>query len=295
MNLMKKIICHLGYRGVFDGLDDKSFLSLYYWCIFGKKLNWDNPKTFSEKLQWLKLYDRRDEYTTMVDKYEVKKYVADCIGKQYIIPTLGVWNQFDEIDFDSLPEQFVLKCTHDSGGLVICKDKAKLNKKVAKDKIERSLKKDYYLSGREWPYKNVKRLIIAEQYMEDSVSKELRDYKFFCFNGEVRCFKIDFDRYVEHHANYYSRDCELLPFGEAKYPPLYDKKLDIPSEIPQMIILAEKLARKTSFVRIDFYDVDGKIYFGEITFYPASGLGVFTSAEWDKKLGDWILLADVKK
>lgn len=276
----------------FKILSDKKYISTKYEYIFNKRLNLNNPQTFNEKLQWLKLYDRKPEYTTMVDKYAVKKYVADIIGEEYIIPTFGVWNHFDEIDFEKLPNQFVLKCTHDSGGLVICKDKAKLDKVVAKKKLETSLKNNYYWSGREWPYKNVKPRIIAEQYLSDVQANDLYDYKFFCFGGEVRCFKVDFDRFIEHHANYYDKEGNILKFGEVDLPPIYDKNIKMSKNIGKMLELAEKLTEQQPFLRADFYDANGKIYFGELTFFPASGFGKFTSEEWDLKLGEWIQLPD---
>lgn len=169
--------------GLYDGMDDETFLKMAYKRKFGKELDLNNPVTFNEKLQWLKLNDRKPEYTEMVDKFMAKKYVASIIGQEHIIPTLGVWSRFDDIDFDKLPTQFVLKCTHDSGGLVVCKDKSNLNKKAAKKKIEKSMKTNYYKGGREWPYKNVKPQIIAEEYMEDISGNGLTDYKFYCFNG----------------------------------------------------------------------------------------------------------------
>ena len=289
----EKVIRKLKYWHMLDDLSDEKYLKIMYWASMHKKLNLSNPRSFNEKIQWLKLYDRKPEYTQMVDKYEAKRYVADRIGNQYIIPTLGVWNHFDEIDFDSLPNQFVLKCTHDSGGLVICRDKNKLNLNEAKKKIEKSLATNYYYNGREWPYKNVKPRIIAEKYMEDKETKELRDYKFFCFGGEVRCFKVDFDRFIEHHANYYDKDKNLLKFGEANYPPVYSREIEMSSNIDTMISFAEQLSKNIPFLRADFYDVDGKTYFGELTFYPASGFGNFTSEEWDNVLGKWIELPQI--
>ena len=229
-----------------------------------------------------------------MDKYAVKDYAANIIGEQYIIPTLGVWEHFDEINFDELPNRFVLKCTHDSGGVIICKDKDMLDKAAAKCKMENNLEYNYYWPGREWPYKNVKPRIIAERYLPDNAAKqrdgEVRDYKFFCFNGKVNCFKIDFDRFTEHKANYYSRDKELLKFGERVCPPDFSKNLEIPSNIDAMIQLAEKLSKKYPFMRVDLYDVEGKIYFGELTFYPASGFGSFIPEEWDFKLGELLKL-----
>ena len=283
----KKLTSEWGRR-----FSDEEYLCRVFKLKMGKKLNLKDPQTFNEKIQWLKLYDRKPEYTKMVDKYEAKNYVAERIGEQYIIPTLGVWESFGDIDFESLPEQFVLKCTHDSGGLVICRDKENFNIEEARRKIETSLKREYYWLWREWPYKNVKPRIIAEKYMEDSKTSELRDYKFFCCNGEVKCFKIDFDRFTNHCANYYDIQMNQLPFGEAYYPPNYNKKLAEPKNLEQMIALATLLSKDVPFLRVDFYNVDDEIYFGELTFYPAAGCGPFTSEEWDKKLGDWIKLPE---
>lgn len=269
-------------------LPDELYLKIQYRRTVGKKLNLDNPTTFNEKIQWLKLHDRKDIYTTMVDKYTAKKYVADIIGDEYIIPTFGVYNKFEEINFDELPEQFVIKCTHDSGGLVVVDDKNKLDINVARTKINTSLRRNFYYSGREWPYKNVKPRIIVEKYMHDSSANELRDYKFFCFNGLVKCFKIDFNRFVKHQANYYDTNGNLLKFGEIVCPPDFKKKLDMPINLSQMVKLAEKLAKGFPFLRVDFYEVNEKIFFGELTFYPASGMGKFKPEIWDRRLGDMI-------
>ena len=274
-----------------DGyIPDRLYLQMLYRRLLNKKLDLHSPKSFNEKMQWLKLYDRRPEYTTMVDKFAVKKYVADMIGEEYIIPTLGKWDRPEDIEWDKLPEQFVLKCTHDSGGLVICRDKSKLDKQAAMDKLRFSLRRDYFKAGREWPYKDVPRQIMAEKYMEDATLVDLRDYKFFCFNGKVKVFKVDFDRHIEHHANYFDRTGKLLPYGENACPPILDKQLSIPENLPQMIALAEKLAKDKSFVRIDFYNINEHIYFGEITFFPAGGLGSFNKEEFDYMMGDWIQL-----
>lgn len=271
-------------------LPDKIYLKLKFYIIFHKKLNLKSPTTYNEKLQWLKLYNRKKIYTQMVDKYEVKKYVANIIGEEYIIPTLGVYDKFDDIDFQKLPKQFVIKCTHDSGGLVICKDKDSFNYEQAKIKINKSLKNNYFYSGREWPYKNVKPRIIIEKYMEDMKTKELRDYKFFCFDGKVECFKIDFNRQTRHQANYYDKNGNLLKFGEEICPPDFTEKLELPINLRLMIELAEKLSKGIKFIRVDFYEMNEKAYFGELTFYPASGFGKFIPKEWDMKLGEWIKL-----
>lgn len=274
-------------------ISDKAYLSLQYRCIIGKSINWDNPTSFTEKLQWLKLYNRRPEHRTMVDKYRVKEYVAQTIGYEHIIPTYGVWDRFEDIDFDSLPNQFVLKCTHDSGGLVICKDKQKLDKKAARRKIEKSLHRDYYLAGREWPYKNVPKRIIAEKFITPSqktLTADLPDYKFFCFNGKVKFFKVDFGRFVEHHANYYSPEGKLLNFGEKGFDPDPNYPIELPINLGEMISLAEKLSENEPFLRVDFYNVNGKIFFGELTFYPASGMGQFNPTEYDDWIGNLLSL-----
>ena len=281
------ILVTLSKRNIIK-VSDETFLKILYKFIINKELNLKNPQTFNEKLQWLKLNDRKDIYTTMVDKYEVKKYVSAIIGKEYVIPTLGVYDKFNEIDFKKLPNKFVIKCTHDSGSVIICKDKKKFDIKMAKKKINKALKHNYYYTGREWPYKNVKPRIIIEEYMQDEKLKELRDYKFFCFNGKVNLFKVDLDRFLEHRANYYDKNLKLLKFGEEVCPPDFEKKIEIPKDIMKMIELAEKLSNEKKFVRIDFYYTNKKIYFGEMTFYPASGFGKFTSEDWDYKLGKWI-------
>ncbi len=271
-------------------IPDKLYLNLMYYKHFRKWIDFKKPTTFNEKLQWLKLNHRKLEATQCVDKYLVKAYVADKLGEAYIIPTLGVWDTFDAINFDSLPNQFVLKCNHDSGSIVICKDKKQFDKEAARQKLTKGLKRSGYWYGREWPYKDVQPKIIAEQYMEDTLTSDLRDYKFFCFNGKVKCFKVDFDRYEKHGANYYDTNSMLLPFGEVCCPPDPTKHIAIPESIGQMMAFAECLASDTPFVRVDFYVVNGAIYFGELTFYPASGLGKFTSSEWDIVLGEWLAL-----
>lgn len=284
---MKTLIKHL--------LPDRIFLHYSYWRRMNKKLNLKKPKTFNEKLQWLKLYDRQPIYTTMVDKYAVKQYIADKIGQQYIIPTLGVWDTFDEIDFAMLPNQFVLKCTHDSGGLVICKDKSCLDLKSAKEKITKSLKQNYYWRGREWPYKNVPPRIIAEQYMEDRETQELRDYKFFCFNGEPKMVLVCADRYSVDglRENFYDTDWNLMPVQRRTHPNT-DYKIDKPENLSEMLELVRVLAKDIPFSRIDFYVINKKSYFGEITFYPASGFEAFQPEKWDEIMGSWLTLPNAR-
>lgn len=283
---------YLTAMGLTHWMSDERFLKKEYYLAMGKTLNLNTPKTFNEKLQWLKLYNREPQYTMMVDKYAVKQYVASKIGSQYIIPTLGVWNHFDEIDFDELPNQFVLKCTHDSGGIVICKDKLKLDKRAAKQKLEYYLKRKYYYVHREWPYKNVKPRIIAEKYMSNDNGEDLNDYKLMCFNGQVKATFVCSDRFSEDglKVTFYDTNWKRMPF-ERHYPA---SKTDIarPKTYDEMLILAEKLAFQIPFVRVDFYEVHGRVYFGELTFFPGSGYEEFTPEEWDKKLGDWINLCE---
>lgn len=274
-------------------IPDKMFLSLKYRIKMGKTLDWKNPQTFSEKMQWLKLYNRKSIYTNMVDKYAVKKYVANIIGDEYIIPTIHIWDNAEEIDFNLLPAQFVLKATHDSGRVIICKDKSKLDTSQAIKEMNKSLKRNFYSVTREWPYKNVPRRIIAEKFMSSDKktdTSDLRDYKFFCFSGKVHFFKIDFGRFIEHHANYYSPDGCLLDFGESEFAPIPNANFKLPENLNEMILLAEKLAGDEPFIRVDLYNVDGKIYFGELTFFPNSGFGKWTTYDADFNIGKLITL-----
>lgn len=274
-------------------LPDYIFLQIKYRYKFNKKLDLKKPQTFNEKLQWLKLYDRNPEYTKMVDKYEAKKYVANIIGEEYIIPTLGVYDKFEDINFATLPNQFVIKCTHDSGGLIICKDKTKLNIKEARKKINKSLKRNYFYTGREWPYKNVKPRIIAEQYMVDESGTELKDYKFFCFNGEPKLLFVAKDRPYATKFNYYDMDFKKLPFKQ--HYKNFNDYIEKPKGFEKMIELSRKLSKDIPHVRVDFYDINGKVYFGELTFYHLSGFEKFEPNEWDKKLGDMLELPRERK
>lgn len=269
---------------------DKAYLKILYKYKLKKKLNIDNPKTFNEKLQWLKLYDRKPEYTKMVDKYEVKQYVKDIIGEEHIIKTLGVWNKFEDIDFNKLPNKFVLKCTHDSGSSVICTDKSKFDIEEAKKKINRYLKRKYFLNTREWPYKNVKPRILIENYMEDYKNEDLLDYKFMCFNGKVKCEFVCSERRSSEGlaVDFFDTNWNHLPF-ERHYRNL-NKKIERPSKLEEMIELAEKLASNIPFVRVDFYEINGDIYFGELTFFPGGGFEEFNPEEYDEEMGSWLVL-----
>ena len=273
-------------------IPDKLYLHIKYYLRMGKRLHLKNPQTFNEKLQWLKLYGRRPIDTILSDKFAVKEYISKTIGPEYVIPLLGVWERFDDIDFNQLPDQFVLKCTNDSGGIVICKDKSQFDKEAARGILSRSLKTDYYIYSREKAYKNIPKRIIAEEYKENKQTGELFDYKFFCFNGEVKLFKIDFGRFTEHHANYYSPKGELLPLIEMGYPPKPDANINLPHGLEKMVALAEKLSKGLPFVRIDFYEVVNQILFGEFTFSPAGGMTPYLPDGWDLKMGEWIVLPE---
>ena len=291
---MNRMIKELGKK-VVAFIPSKLWLTWRFKQRLGYRMDWKNPKTFNQKLQWLKVYDRNPEYTKMVDKYEAKKYVAERIGEEYIIPTLGVWDRFDDIDFDSLPDQFVLKCTHDSGGLVICRDKSTLDKAAAKKKIEYSLAQNYYATSKEWPYKNVKPRIIAEKYMEDSKTAELRDYKFFAFDGKAKAMFIASERYGAEETKFDFYDMEFNHLDLRNGHPNSNAKIDKPVCFDQMRELAEKLSKGIPQLRVDFYEVDGKIYFGELTFAHWSGMTPFEPQEWDKTFGDWITLPKKNK
>lgn len=273
-------------------LPEDTFLKYRYRLLMKRPLDLDNPKTFNEKMQWLKLYNRKSIYTTMVDKSLAKDYVAEKIGSEHIIPTLGVWNNFDEIDFSKLPNQFVMKSTNGGGGsgVVICQDKAKFNLLYAKERLEKSMNVSTSKLQGEWVYKDIHPRIIVEKLMKDTEDGDLKDYKFFCFNGKVFCFKVDFGRFTEHHANYYNAKGELLPFGETICPPDFNYQISMPPNLSQMITLAERLSEGHPFLRVDFYNINSKIYFGECTFYPNSGFGTFVPEEWDEKLGELIVL-----
>ena len=275
-----------------QSLNDEEFLKKAFKFNMRKELNLDNPQTFSEKLQWLKLYNRKPEYTVMVDKYLVRDYIAKTIGEEYLIPLIGVWDSPDEIDFDALPNQFVLKCNHNSGlGMYICKDKSKLDIDKVKAELAKGLKQDYYLEHREWPYKDVPRKIIAEKYMVDESGTELKDYKFFCFDGKVKMLFVAKDRMTkgeETKFDFFDENFNHLPFtnGHPNSEPPYYK----PENFEKMKDLAEKLSTGIPHLRVDFYNINGKIYFGELTFFHWSGMVPFEPEEWDYKLGEWIQL-----
>lgn len=292
----EKIVVLIGHRKIGRIIPDKVFLKCAYKLRFGQKLDLKNPVTYSQKLQWLKLYDRNPIYSTMVDKYDAKKFVSDIIGEEYIIPTLAVWDRVEDIDFDSLPEQFVLKCTHDSGGLVICKDKSKLDIKKAKKRINKSLRRNYFYNSREWPYKKLKPRIIAEMYMEDESGYELKDYKFFCFDGEVKALFIATDRGVEGEEtkfDFFDENFNHLPIKNGHDNA--NREFVRPDGFEKMKELASRLSKGIPQLRVDFYNINGKIYFGELTFFHWGGLKPFEPEEWDYTFGSYIKLPEKRR
>lgn len=272
--------------------NDELYLKILFRCFMQKKLNLKDPKTFSEKLQWLKLYNRKSEYTTMVDKYAVKEYVANIIGKEYIIPTLGVWDTPNDIDWDSLPEKFVLKTNHGGGntGVVICKNKSTFDKQKAVEKLWKSYNGDIYKTSREWVYKNIAKKIIAESYIEDSKTQELRDYKFFCFNGEVKYLFVASERQKKEEPffDFFDQDYNILPIKQG-----HPNSVNTPEKpicFEEMKIIASKLSQQLPHVRVDLYEVNDKVYFGELTFFHYAGFVPFEPQEWDYKFGEMIKL-----
>lgn len=298
---MKKIVRFLNnpYRilarivkGRFYFLPDKVYLNIVYRASFGKSINWKDPQTYNEKLQWLKINDRKSIYSRMVDKYEAKEYVANIIGRNHIIPTLAVCDTFDDIDFKNLPDKFVIKTTHDSGTVIICKDKKTFDYKNAKKIINRSLNHNFYYWGREWPYKNVKPRIIIEKYMEDETSKELKDYKWFCFNGVPKAMFIATDRFTPNtdtKFDFYDMNFRHLPFTNG-HPNVDGAEILKPEGFDEMKNLAAKLSKNIPQVRVDFYVINGDIYFGELTFFHWSGFVPFKPEKWDYTFGSWISL-----
>lgn len=270
---------------------DKLYLTLMFRCKMGYWMNFDNPKTFSEKLQWLKLYNRNPLYTTLVDKYAVKKWVADKIGEDHVIPMLGVWDNANEIDFESLPDQFVLKTTNGGGGdVIICKDKTKFDKEKVVTHLNQSLRNRIYNNYREWPYKNVPPRIIAEKYMEDE-SGELRDYKIFCFNGIPQIFLLYKDRYDDKKMtiDFFDEQRNWLNLTHPEFDRSTEKPA-LPDCFERIFSLAKILSQSIPFVRCDFYIVNGSIYFGEMTFYPTSGFAPYKPFSWEEKMGSWLKL-----
>ncbi len=294
---MIKEKCVIFVKALLKFIPDWLAISISFRRRAGYFPNLRNPRTFNEKLQWLKLHDRKPIYTKMVDKYEAKKIVSQRIGEKYIIPTLGVWKRFEDIEFDKLPNQFVLKTTHDSGCVIVVKDKNHFDSIGAKKKMNRRLKRNFYYEGREWPYKNVKPQIIAEKYMEDrggidhDCQRELIDYKFYCFNGEPKFLYVsiaNFQGLNKHDLlSYLNLDWTPTPFSRPDHPQM-PFMVEKPAKLQEMIEVSRKLSQGIPFVRIDLYYINEEIYFSEFTFTPGGGIGFFQPPEWEERIGQWL-------
>ena len=303
MRSLKKLAKSLGLRLYYYCCPDKIYLNRKFREVFGRNINWKNPTTFNEKLQWLKIYDRNPLYTKLVDKYEVRKYIAEKIGEQYLIPCLGVWDRFEDIDFDQLPDQFVLKCTHDSHSVIICKDKSKFDYAEAQKSLTAHLKRNFHYNAREWPYKNVKPRIIAEKYMTEEQKEEcaasvpendaLIDYKYFCFDGIPKFMYISNDAGADPRTDFFDMEYKHLPFC-MKDPPS-DILPPQPKHFEKMEKLAKVLAQGLPHVRVDFYCVGDKIYVGELTFYHCSGFSTISPPKWDRIIGEYLKLPNKKE
>lgn len=272
-------------------LSDDAYLKLKFKHSVGYPLNLENPRSYNEKLQWLKLNDIHPEYIQMVDKASAKDYVASIIGEKYIIPTLGVWNSVEEIEWNKLPNQFVVKSTGDSGGVVVCKDKNKFNQKEAIKKLKSLGERDYYKYSLEYPYKNVPHRYIAEAYMEDESGFELKDYKIFCFNGTPRFLFVATGRQQnDTRFDFYDTEFNHLPvLNGHSNADVWPTK---PENFEEMLDVASKLSQGIPHVRVDLYNINGKVYFGELTFFHWSGMVPFEPVEWDYKFGEWLKLPE---
>ena len=288
-----RVLIKLGY---YDSLSDEEFLKKVFPKYMGYPLDLENPKTFSEKLQWLKVNYRNPIQTVMVDKHEAKHFIAERVGNQYIIPTLAVWDSVEDIDIDALPNQFVLKSTHDSGGIVICKDKSSLDFEAAKAKLSVSLKRDYSKIAREWPYQNVLRRIIAEEYISELGNDDLLDYKMYSFHGEPKLTVVCSDRFskTETRMNFYNIDWEPMGIHFGHYPPL-PLEFPKPATYEEMKRLTAELSKDCPFLRVDFYEIKGRLFIGELTFFPGAGLEKFRPMSKDYELGEWLHLETVHR
>ena len=267
-------------------IPDEPYIKLVFRLKSGKKLNLKNPQTFNEKLNWLKLHNKREEYTDLVDKLKVRKYITEKLSADYLFPLLGEWDSFDEIDFDSLPDSFVLKCSHDSGSVKIIKDKDKADKKELSRFFKGRLSMNPFCLGREYPYKNVKPKIIAEKLMESSDGKGIRDYKFFCFDGEPKMMFVASDRDTDVKFDFFDMNFNHLDIYNIH--PNAETVPEKPKNFEKMKGLCPVLTKGMPFVRLDLYEIDSKIYFGEFTFFHGGGFYEFFPDEWNKKLGDLI-------
>lgn len=274
---------------------DRIYLKILYRLYYGKRLDLNNPLSFTEKIQWLKLYNRNVKFTLMVDKYEAKKMVKHALGEEYVIPCYGVYNYFDEIDFSALPNQFVLKCTHDSGSYVICDDIKTFDFEKAKALLEKGLKKNFYSKFKEWAYKDVKPRILVEKYIPSLGKKDSVEYKLTCCDGEVKTITVCGG--IPHTKSYLrTNDHFTKTWEKQNWWAVYKssgKRIEKPAQMDEMICLSEKLSKDIPYIRIDWYVIDNKPVFGEFTFYTWGGFLRFNPKEWDEVIGSWITLPNV--
>lgn len=275
-----------------DAMPDKTYLTILYNYVTGRKIDWNDLKRYNEKLQWLKAYDHNELYTIMADKYKVKEYVSSKIGSEYVIPLIDTWKKTKDIDFSSLPDRFVLKCNHD-GGVFIVKDKNSADLVTICQKLKKRLKRKFYYNGREWSYKNIEPRIICEEYMEDSTG-ELSDYKVMCFDGKAKIIQVHKGRFKNHTQGFYDVDWNKLDISQSE---IESSRVVEPKPVifDEMIKLSEQLSAGLPHVRVDWYDYNGKLLFGEFTFYDSAGFDDFIPDEWNEIIGDWIDLSKVKR
>jgi len=286
------IVTILNHFHLLNWMPDKAFIKLRYRAFMGQRLNLESTKLFTEKLQWLKLYNRNPDHTGLVDKYEVRAYITEQFGAKYLIPLLGVWDSPGDIDFSALPDQFVLKCTHDSGTYIICRDKKTFDIAAARMRLKKSLRHNYYWHSREYPYKKVKPRIICEEFMVDESGTELKDYKVFCFNGRPTYILVDFNRLKGHNRNIYDTDWQYVPFVMNRYYPDPLTAFDKPACFDEMLDIAGRVSKEHAFIRVDFFIVGSKLYIGELTFFHGTGLIRFEPPEYNAMLGDMLILPE---
>lgn len=282
-----KVIPYMGRKGLLNWVKDETYIKLLYRSYEGEKLNLENPMTFNEKLQWLKLNDRNPLYTQLVDKYNVREYVEEKLGDEYLIPLIGVYDNVDEIDFENLPQSFVLKCTHDSGSVIVCDNKSKLDLNLVKERLKKALKRNFYYCNREWPYKDVNPKIVCEKMLDSQII----DYKIFCFNGEPKFLYVGQGLVSDHSLkiDFYDLDWNKMNFKRTDYDN-FDGYIERPKKLEDMVEIAKKLSKEITFVRIDLYEVEGKLYFSEFTFTPGGGYIPLSPLKYERKLGDLLKL-----
>lgn len=289
----KELFIYLARKDCFKWMPDEIYLKIIYYCKTGKRLNLKDPKSYNQKLQWIKLYDRRSEYTTYVDKLKVREYIKEKIGQEYLIPLIEEYDSIEEIKWEELPNKFVLKCTHNSGGNIICTNKEELDIEKTKKKLKKWMKRNWFWHGREWAYKDVIPKIICEQYMSNS-DGTLNDYKILCFNGKAKYIQVHRDRYINHTQTFYDLKGNRLPFHHKAYKQSSIKKIDV-NKLQDIIRLAETLSRGYYQMRVDFYLVEGRPFFGEITLYNFNGFVEMEPDQYNEILGEDIKLNLDKK